>query len=104
MREFVNAAFSEIGVNLVWRGAGLAEQGIDSQTGEVRVEIDPRYFRPTEVDTLLGDPAKAKEKLGWEAQTSFEAMVSEMVCEDLNEAERDKLCQLEGHRVFNYHE
>ena len=68
------------------------------------VEVDSRYFRPTEVETLLGDPSKAREKLGWEARTTLEDMVSEMVREDLKAAERDALCRREGFRVFDHHE
>ena len=104
VRDFVNAAFAEIGITLEWRGSGLEEQGLDTATGTLRVEVDPRYFRPTEVETLLGDPAKAKEKLGWEATTTLEEMVSEMVREDLKVAERDQLVLKAGYRAFQYHE
>ena len=104
VRDFVNAAFREVDVRLEWRGSGVDEKGVDAKTGRVLVEVDPRYFRPTEVDTLLGDPTKAREKLGWEAKTSLEDMVSEMVREDVQQAQRDELCQREGYRVFNYHE
>jgi GDPmannose 4,6-dehydratase len=104
VRDFVNAAFREIGVTLEWRGSGVAEQGIDPATGTVRVEVDPRYFRPTEVDTLLGDPAKAKAQLGWEATTTLDEMVAEMVREDLKAAERDQLVLKAGYRAFQYHE
>ena len=104
VRDFVNAAFKEVDVRLEWRGNGVDEKGVDAKTGRVLVEVDPRYFRPTEVETLLGDPTKAKEKLGWEARTSLEEMVSEMVREDVQQAQRDELCQREGYRVFNYHE
>jgi GDPmannose 4,6-dehydratase len=68
------------------------------------VRVDPRYFRPTEVETLLGDPTKAKEKLGWTPQTSFQELVSEMVRGDLEEAKRDELCREHGFNTFNYHE
>ncbi len=104
VRDFVNAAFREIGIALEWRGEGVDEQGIDARTGEVRLRIDPRYFRPTEVDTLRGDPSKAKQKLGWEARTSLEDMVAEMVREDLKDAEKDQLCRREGYRTYNYFE
>ncbi|MBI2799506.1 MAG: GDP-mannose 4,6-dehydratase [Gammaproteobacteria bacterium] len=104
VRNFVNAAFKEIGVSLAWKGQGVAEQGIDTATGTVRVEVDPRYFRPTEVETLLGDPSKAKAKLGWEATTSLEQMVKEMVAEDRRDAEKDEFCKREGYRVFDYYE
>ena len=82
VRDFVDAAFGEIGVAIEWRGAGVDERGIDSATGAVRVEIDKRYFRPTEVDCLIGDPAKAERVLGWRATTKFEALVRDMVAAD----------------------
>ncbi len=104
VREFVELAFSEIGLSMEWQGSGVDEKGIISKTGKILVEVDPRYFRPTEVDTLLGDPSKAKEKLGWEAKTTVEEMVAEMVKEDLRGAEKDELCKREGYRVFNYFE
>ena len=104
VRDFVNMAFAEIDVNLEWTGQGVNEKGIDAQTGIVRVEVDPRYFRPTEVDTLLGDPSKAKRKLGWSPKTTLKEMVKEMVREDLITAERDQLCKQEGYRVFNHFE
>ena len=84
-----------------WRGRGLNEEGVDRQSGRVRVKVDPRYFRPTEVDTLLGDPRKAREKLGWVARTGIETLVAEMVRADLREAEKDRLCQREGFRTFS---
>ena len=104
VRDFVNAAFNRVGVTLEWRGSGVAEQGIDSASGKTLVEIDPRYFRPTEVETLLGDPSKAKRVLGWEARTSLEDMVKEMVEEDRREAQKDEMCKREGFRIFNYFE
>jgi GDPmannose 4,6-dehydratase len=104
VRQFVDAAFSEVGVSLVWEGAGIDEKGINVETGDVLVEVDPRYFRPTEVATLLGDPSKAKEKLGWEASIPLHDMVAEMVREDLKIAERDEMCKREGFRTFDYHE
>ena len=104
VREFVDAAFSEVGVSLVWEGEGVEEKGINVETGDVVVEVDPRYFRPTEVETLLGDPSKAREKLGWEAEIPLHDMVAEMVREDLKIAERDELCKREGFRTFDYHE
>ncbi len=104
VREFVELAFAEIGISLEWQGSGSDEKGINSKTGELLVEVDPRHFRPTEVETLLGDPSKAKEKLGWEAKITVEEMVAEMVKEDLKGAEKDELCKREGYRVFNYFE
>jgi GDPmannose 4,6-dehydratase len=104
VREFVDAAFAEIGVTLAWRGAGIEEQGVDAKTGKVRVQVDPRYFRPTEVETLLGDPTKAKQKLGWSPTVTLEEMVGEMVREDLKAAERDALCRREGFWTPDHHE
>ncbi len=79
VREFVEQAFAHIGSTIVWRGSGVAEKGVDQATGQVLVEIDPRYFRPTEVDSLLGDPSKARAELGWSHKTSFHALVADMV-------------------------
>jgi GDPmannose 4,6-dehydratase len=83
VREFVEKAFAHIGRSLVWRGRGVEEKGIDQSTGGVLVEVDPRYFRPTEVDSLLGDASKARAKLGWRHRTSFEQLVTEMVEADV---------------------
>jgi GDPmannose 4,6-dehydratase len=83
VREFVEKAFACIGRRIEWRGKGIAEQGVDAGTGRVLVKIDPRYFRPTEVDLLLGDPTKARTKLGWRHKISFDALVQEMVEADL---------------------
>lgn len=83
VREFVECAFTEIGRTIEWRGEGVEEEGIDAKTGDVLVSIDPRYFRPTEVEFLLGDPSKAREALGWQHKIGFEDLVKEMVAEDL---------------------
>ena len=83
VREFVELSFAVIGVKIAWRGNGIEEQGIDEETGKVLVEIDPRYFRPTEIDSLLGDPTKAYKILGWQHTTSFKQLVHEMVKSDL---------------------
>jgi len=104
VREFIEAAFREVGIGIEWQGSGIEEQAVDKDSGKVLVGIDPRYFRPTEVDTLLGDPAKAREKLGWQAVTSLETIVAEMVREDLKIAERDELCKREGFQAFDYNE
>lgn len=90
VREFVELAFQEIGRKIEWQGSGAEEEGVDAHTGDVLIKIDPRYFRPTEVDLLLGDPSKAREKLGWEHKTSFKDLVREMVEKDLKAVERDK--------------
>jgi len=83
VREFVELAFEEVGIKIVWRGEGLDEQGVDAESGKVLVDVDPKYFRPAEVDLLIGDPSKAKEKLKWSAQISFKELVQTMVEEDM---------------------
>ncbi len=90
VREFVELAFAEIGKTVEWRGEGVAEIGVDADSNQTLVQIDPRYFRPTEVDLLLGDPAKAKDKLGWEAKTDFRALVKDMVAADLEEVLKEE--------------
>ena len=102
VRDFVDRAAGELGLDLKWEGKGEKEQGIAD--GRVIVKVDPRYFRPTEVETLLGDPGKAKAILGWEPKTSFRELVSEMVKEDLEEARRDALCRKEGFKIKDYFE
>jgi GDPmannose 4,6-dehydratase len=104
VREFVEAAFREIDVDVVWRGAGLEEQGVDRASGRQLVAVDPRYFRPTEVDTLLGDPSKAARKLGWKAEIGLHEMVAEMVRKDIALAQRDEMCRREGFSSFDYNE
>jgi len=104
VRDFINASCEELGIKIRWEGNGVDEKGIDENSGNVIVAVDPRYFRPTEVETLLGDPSKAKEKLGWETRTTFKELVSEMVISDLKEAERDQLCNKEGFAVPQRHE
>ncbi len=103
VRDFVNLAAQKLGLKLSWRGKGVEEQGLDEKGRRV-VAVDPRYFRPAEVETLLGDPSKAKAKLGWVAKTPFDTLVDEMVRADLREAERDALVQKHGHRVNQPHE
>jgi GDPmannose 4,6-dehydratase len=104
VREFVEIAAEELGMSIVWQGSGLDEVGIERKSGKTIVRVDPRYFRPTEVETLLGDPSKAKEKLGWEPKISFEDMVREMIVEDLKLAERDQVVRQKGYRAYNYFE
>jgi GDPmannose 4,6-dehydratase len=89
VREFVELAFGHVGRKIEWRGKGVEEKGRDAKTGEILVEVDPRYFRPTEVDLLLGDPRKAHRNLGWRHKTSFQQLVQEMVEADLVEVERE---------------
>lgn len=124
VRDFVNAAALELGLSLEWQGHGLEETGTltavsktrlsetagrseldcKARPGSVIVRVDPRYFRPTEVDTLLGDPAMAREKLGWTPRVTFEQMVGEMVREDLALGMRDAACRVAGFKTFSHHE
>jgi GDPmannose 4,6-dehydratase len=103
VREFVTLAASELDLRIRWEGSGAAERGID-QTGRCIVKVDPRYFRPTEVETLLGDPTKAREKLGWRPTTSFEALVTEMVREDSRSAAQEDLVARHGYPVHQFFE
>ncbi len=89
VREFVEVAFAKVGRTIEWRGKGIDEQGLDATTGEQLIAIDPRYFRPTEINRLLGDPSKAREKLGWRHKTSFAQLVGEMISSDLDAMKRD---------------
>jgi GDPmannose 4,6-dehydratase len=89
VREFVELAFAEVGRSIEWRGKGIEETGIDRKSGKTVVRIDPTYFRPTEVDLLIGDSSKARQKLGWEPKTSFAQLVKEMVAGDLEIAKRE---------------
>ncbi|MBI5633940.1 MAG: GDP-mannose 4,6-dehydratase [Nitrospirae bacterium] len=132
VRDFVGHAFKEVGITIAWKGKGAKEKGIITnisgkqkaissrgrsdtdhaspithhglRPGDIVVEIDPRYFRPTEVETLLGDASKARKKLGWKPEISFRQLVSEMVAEDLKEAQKDRLCESKGFKVMRYHE
>jgi len=103
VREFVNAVAREMEINLTWRGSGLDEQGVDDE-GRVIVAVDPRYFRPAEVDTLLGDASKAKRELGWEPKIGFNELVREMVQADLHAAHRDALITQHGYRADDFNE
>lgn len=87
-----------------WQGDGVDEKGINPANGKTIVAVDSRYFRPTEVETLLGDPAKAKQDLGWEPKISFNELVKEMTLADLEGAKKDELCQRAGFQVHNYNE
>jgi GDPmannose 4,6-dehydratase len=104
VRDFVVAAGARLGMKIEWKGKGVDEVGVDSKTGRTLVKVDPRYFRPTEVETLLGDASKAKQKLGWSAEVSFADLVSEMVASDLEVAKRDSLVAKEGFKVYSHHE
>lgn len=104
VREFAAAVGRELGMNLVWKGKGPSERGIDKATGKTVVEVDPRYFRPTEVDSLLGDAAKARKKLGWRPKSSFEQLVREMTEADFELARRDEHALSGGFRTYCRHE
>ncbi|MBL8506805.1 MAG: GDP-mannose 4,6-dehydratase, partial [Methylobacillus glycogenes] len=113
VRQFVERAAAELGISVEFRGSGSDEIGVVASVsgdkarckpGDVIVRVDPRYFRPTEVETLLGDPTKAKEKLGWVPTTSFESLVKEMVESDYVSARRDELVRKAGFQAFDYHE
>jgi len=95
VRDFVTHAFSQAGIDLTWKGEGVDEKGMDAKTGQVLVEVDPRYFRPTEVELLIGDPSKAEEKLGWKHETNWRALCEEMVREDLKRVERERRANAE---------
>jgi GDPmannose 4,6-dehydratase len=103
VRDFVNAAAAELALTIRWEGVGVDEKGYDEKNNCI-VAVDPRYFRPTEVETLLGDPSKAKNKLGWVPKVTFKELVAEMVREDLKAAERDELVKRHGYSAFDYHE
>jgi GDPmannose 4,6-dehydratase len=104
VREFVELAAKEIGITIRWDGHDIDEKGYDIATGKCIVAVDPQYFRPSEVETLLGDPSNAKQKLGWEPKTSFNELVSEMMQEDMKEAQRDELVKKHGFKYYNHHE
>jgi GDPmannose 4,6-dehydratase len=103
VRQFVEIAAQELGISIKWQGTGVDEKGCNA-AGQCIVQVDPRYFRPTEVETLLGDPTKAKQKLGWTTKITFHEMVAEMVREDLKSAERDELVKKHGYKAMDYHE
>jgi GDPmannose 4,6-dehydratase len=114
VRDFVNAAAKELGISITWRGTGTKEVGVVSKVdghamsslkkGHIIVRVDGRYFRPTEVETLLGDARKARRKLGWRPKVSFRELVAEMMSEDLKSAERDALVKRHGYSAYDYHE
>ncbi|HEX5826182.1 MAG TPA: GDP-mannose 4,6-dehydratase [Candidatus Limnocylindrales bacterium] len=104
VRDFVAAVAKELAMDIEWRGEGLDEVGVDLHSGRVVIRIDPRYFRPAEVETLVGDASRAREKLGWVPKTSFEELVAEMVRDDLRIAERDSLVSRHGYHAPQYHE
>ena len=104
VKYFAELAFKEVGIELEWKGEGIDQKGIDKSNGNVLIEVDPRYFRPTEVDILIGDPSKAYEKLGWKHEYTVEALAQEMAQSDLKLFEKDKYLLDGGHKVYNYNE
>jgi GDPmannose 4,6-dehydratase len=102
VREFIEIAARKLGFSIRWEGEGVDEKGINEETGQIMVAVDSRYFRPTEVQDLLGDAGKARKKLGWKPRITFEQLVAEMVEADMKEAQKDSLCQLEGFQTFNH--
>jgi GDPmannose 4,6-dehydratase len=104
VRELIETAAAGLDMSIRWEGRGVDEVGIEQESGKVLVAVDSRYYRPTEVDTLLGDATKAREKLGWKPRISFKELIGEMIASDLKEAQRDRLVQQEGFRTFDQHE
>jgi GDPmannose 4,6-dehydratase len=104
VRDFVTRAGSHLEMNIEWVGTGVGEQGVDTRTGRTVVRVDPRYFRPSEVDSLLGDASKARNKLGWRPEIGFETLVQDMVAEDLQLARRDAVVAREGFKTYRYRE
>lgn len=104
VRQFIELGAAELDMQIEWQGSGVDEIGIDSKTGRQIVAVDPRYFRPTEVETLLGDPTKAKKQLGWEPKIAVDELVREMVAADYEEAKRDALVKDSGYKTFTRHE
>lgn len=104
VRQFIGAASSELGMDIEWQGNGIDEVGTDRNTGKQIIAVDPRYFRPTEVETLLGDPSKARKVLGWEASTPFGQLVKEMVAADHKAAKRDAMVREAGYKTYDHYE
>lgn len=104
VRQFIEVAAAELDMDIEWKGRGINEVGFDRNQGQEIIAVDPRYFRPTEVETLLGDPSKIKKKLGWEPTISFEELVKEMVAADHEVAKRDALVKDAGYKTYNFHE
>ncbi len=104
VKEVIETAGKQLGISIRWEGKGVEEKGINEENNKTIVAVDAGYFRPTEVDNLLGDASKAKEKLGWEPRISFEQLISEMVTEDMKEAQKDNLCRQEGYKTYDHFE
>jgi len=104
VKYFTQLAFAEMGIEIEWKGEGVNEKGFNKANGDILIEVDPKYFRPTEVDILIGDPTKAKTELGWEHEYSVEALAKEMATSDLELFQRDKYLLEGGHDILNYNE
>lgn len=102
VRQFIEAAARQLDLAIRWEGEGIDEKGVNPETGQIIVAVDPRYFRPTEVQDLLGDAAKARQMLGWKPRITFQKLVAEMVEGDVKEAQKDYLCRAEGFQTFNH--
>jgi GDPmannose 4,6-dehydratase len=104
VKEVIETAGKQLGISIRWEGNGVKEKGVNEENNKIIVAVDPGYFRPTEVDNLLGDASKAREKLGWEPRISFKQLISEMVTEDMKEAQKDNLCRQEGYKTYDHFE
>jgi GDPmannose 4,6-dehydratase len=104
VRHFAELAFNEIGIELEWKGKGVDEKGINKANGDVIIEVDKRYFRPAEVELLVGDPSKAQKQMGWKHKYSLNDLVKEMVAADIELFEKDEYLKKGGHQTFDYHE
>jgi len=104
VKDVIETSARQLGISICWEGKGVEEKGINEENNKIIVAVDPGYFRPTEVDNLLGDASKAREKLGWEPRISFQQLISEMVIEDMKEAQKDNLCRQEGYKTYDHFE
>ena len=104
IRDFISMTFNELDINITWEGEGVDEKGIDAKTGKVLIEIDPQYFRPAEVELLIGDPTKAMSKLGWKPKVQLPELVKMMVAHDLKFAKQDEYLHKGGFEIKNYYE
>ena len=104
VKDVIETSARQLGISIRWEGKGVEEKGINEENNKIIVAVDPGYFRPTEVDNLLGDASKAREKLGWEPRISFQQLISEMVIEDMKEAQKDNLCRQEGYKTYDHFE
>jgi GDPmannose 4,6-dehydratase len=104
VKDVIETSARQLGISIRWEGNGVEEKGVNEENNNIIVAVDPGYFRPTEVDNLLGDASKAREKLGWEPRISFQQLISEMVTEDMKEAQKDNLCRQEGYKTYDHFE